>query len=86
MSTQDPKSKNETVSCSVVSDSLGPHGMLLTGLLCPWNFPGKNTEVGCHFLLQGIFLTQGLNPGLLHCKQILDRLSHQGRHKVGIKP
>ena len=34
--------------------------------LCPWNFPGKNSGLGCHFLLQGIFLTQGLNPGLLH--------------------
>ena len=33
--------------------------------LCPWNFPGKNSGLGCHFLLQGIFLTQGLNPGLL---------------------
>ena len=35
-------------------------------LLCPWESPGKNTGVGCHFLLQGIFPTQGLNPGLLH--------------------
>ena len=34
-------------------------------LLCPWDFPGKNTGVGCHFLLKGIFLTQGLNSGLL---------------------
>ena len=34
-------------------------------LLCPTNFPGKKTEVGCHFLIQGIFLTQGLNLGLL---------------------
>ena len=40
-------------------------------------FPGKNTGVGCHFLLQGIFLTQGLNPGLPHCKQT-HHLSHQG--------
>ena len=40
--------------------------------------PGKNTGVGCHPLLQGIFLTQGSNPGLLHCGQILYRLSHQG--------
>ena len=37
-------------------------------LLCPWNSPGKNTGVGCHALLQGIFLTQGLNLGLLHCR------------------
>ena len=37
-----------------------------TRLLCPWDFPGKNTGVGCHFLLWRIFLTQGLNPCLLH--------------------
>ena len=40
-------------------------------LLFPWDFPGKNTETGCHFLLQGIFLTQGWNPSLfdlLHWK------------------
>ena len=37
----------------------------------PWNSPGKNTEVGCHFLLWGIFPTQGPNPGLLHCKRTL---------------
>ena len=47
-------------------------------VLCPWGFPGKSTGVGCHFLRQGIFPTQGLNPGLLHCGQILDRLSYQG--------
>ena len=46
-------------SRSVVSDSLQPHGLQPTRLLCPWDFPGKNTGVGCHFLLQGIFLTQG---------------------------
>ena len=39
--------------------------------------PGKNTEVGCHPLLQGIFPAQGSNPGLLHCRQILYQLSHQ---------
>ena len=39
--------------------------------LCPWNFPGKNTGVGCHFFLQGIFLTQESNPCLLHCRWIL---------------
>ena len=39
--------------------------------LCPWNSPGKSTGVGCHFLLQGIFPTQGLNLGLLHYRQIL---------------
>ena len=40
-------------------------------LLCPWDFPGKNTRVGCHFLLQGIFFTQRSNPGLLHCRWII---------------
>ena len=47
---------------SVVSDSLGPYGLRPP----PGNSPGKNTGVGCHFLLQGIFPTQGSNPGLLH--------------------
>ena len=44
-----------------------------------WNFPGKNTGVGCHSLLQGIFLTQGPNPGLLHYRHIFHCLSHQRR-------
>ena len=51
--------------CSVMSDSLQPHGRPPTRLLCPWNSPGNNTGVGCHFLLQGIFPTQGSNPSLL---------------------
>ena len=42
--------------------------------------PGKNTGVGCHFLLQEIFPTQGLNLGLPHCRQTLYCLSHQGSH------
>ena len=42
-----------------------------TRLLCPWDFPGKNTGVGCHFLRQEIFPTQGSNPGLPHCRQTL---------------
>ena len=44
-----------------------------------WDFPGKNTGMGCHFLLQVISLTQGSNPGLPHCRQTLYCLSHQGR-------
>ena len=52
--------------CSVMSNSLLPYGLQPTKLLCPWNFLGKNTEVGCHFLLQGTFLTQGLNSRLMH--------------------
>ena len=50
---------------SVMSDSLWPHGLLPARPLCPWDSPGKNTGVGCHALLQGIFLTQGLNSYLL---------------------
>ena len=45
--------------------------------ILPWDFPGKNTRVGSHSLLQGIFLTQGSNPDLLHCRQILYCLRHQ---------
>ena len=67
-----------TLSHSVMSDSLQPHGLYLARLLCPRNSPGKNTGVGCHSLFQGIFTTQGSNPGLLHCRQILYCLSHQG--------
>ena len=53
-------------------------------ILCSqrWDFPGKNTGVGCHFLLQEIFLTQGLNPGLLHCRQMLYHLSCQESPKM----
>ena len=45
---------------------LRPHGLYPTRFLWPWDFPSKNTGVGCHFLLQRILLTQGLNPHLLH--------------------
>ena len=47
-----------SVSHSVVSDSVRPHGLWPARLLCPWDPPGKNTGVGCHFLLQGIFPPQ----------------------------
>ena len=57
--------------CSVVSNSLQPHGLQPTRLLSLWDSPGKNSGVGCHFLLQGIFPTQGSNPALLHYRQIL---------------
>ena len=72
--------------CSVVSDSVLPYGLYPTGLLCPWNSPGENTGVGCHFLLQGIFLSQELNWGLLHCRQIPYQLSHQGSPGVKHMP
>ena len=64
------------LSHSVVSDSLWPHGLQPARLLSSWGFPGKNTGVGCHALLQGIFTTQGLNPGLPHYRRILYHLSH----------
>ena len=60
-------------SCSVVSDSLHPHG-----LYSPWNSPYQNTGVGSCSFLQGIFPTQGSNPGLLHCRRMLYQLSHKG--------
>ena len=60
-------------SCSVLSDSLQPHG-----LYSPLNSPGQNTGVGNLSLLQGIFPTQGSNPGLPYCRQILYQLSHKG--------
>ena len=51
--------------------TLRPRGLQPAGLLCPWNSPGKNTGVGCHSLLQGIFPTEGSNLGVPHCRQIL---------------
>ena len=56
-----------------------PSGLYPTRLFCPRNSPGKIIQVRCRFLLQGIFLIQGSNPGLQHCKQIPYHLSHQGR-------
>ena len=55
-------------------------------LLCPWDYPGKNTGVGCRFLLQGIFLTQGWNPCLLHWQTGPLPLSHQGSPVVKLVP
>ena len=69
-----PAMQEWSKSCSAVSNSLWPHG-----LYSPWNSPGQNTGVGNLSLLQGIFPTQGSNPGLLHCRQILYQLSHKGR-------
>ena len=58
--------------------SLRPHGLQPARPFCPWNSSGKNAGVGTHALLQEIFLTQGLNLGLWHCRQILYSLGHQG--------
>ena len=55
-------------------------------LLCSWDFPGKNTRVGRHFLLQGIFPAQGLNPCLLHWQANSSPLSHLGSPKVRLGP
>ena len=67
----------DSESCSVVSSSLRPRR-----LYHPWNSPGQNTGVGSLSLLQGIFPTQGLSPGLPHCRQILYQISHQGRPRT----
>ena len=63
----------ESESRSVESDSLWPHG-----LYSPWNSSGQNTGVGSFSILQRIFPTQGLNPGLPPCRWILYQLSHKG--------
>ena len=63
----------ESESCSAVSDSLRPHDCSPPGSSGHGDSPGKNTGVGCHALLQGIFPTQGSNPGLPHCRRILYR-------------
>ena len=77
------------LNCSVMSNSLWSHGLSPTRLLCSWDSPGKNTGVGCHFLLQGIFLTQGSNQSLLHCgcspalqADFFLSLSHQTNHFI----
>ena len=67
--------ESESKSCSVESNILQLHG-----LYSPWNFPGQNTGVGRLSLLQGIFLTQGSNPGLLYRRRILYQLSYHFLH------
>ena len=66
-------------SCQALCDPMdySPPGSSVHG-----NSPGKNTGVGCHALLQGIFPTQGSNPGLPHCKWILYQLSHKGSPRI----
>ena len=65
------------------SDSLRPHGLQPTRCLCPWDFPGKNTELGCHFLLQGIFPTQRFKPSLLHWQADSFTTEPPGKHLHG---
>ena len=72
-----------------MSDSLRPHGLQPTRFLRPWDSPGKNTRVGYHALLQGIFLTQGLNLHLLcllHWREDSLPLSHLGNPYPSAKP
>ena len=67
--------------CVLVAElcpTLRPHGLYPTRVICPWTCPGKNTGVGCHTLLQGIFPTQESILSLLHFRQIVYPLSHQG--------
>ena len=66
------------LSRSVMFDSLQPVDCSPAGSSVHGDSPGKNTGVGCYTLLQGIFPTQGSNPGPPHCRQILYHLSHQG--------
>ena len=82
-----PQARDHVFSPSAVSNSLWPHGLQPARLLCPWDSPGKNnTGVGWHTLLQGIFLTQGLNLGLL-CLQHWQvgplSLCHLGSRRLG---
>ena len=70
-----PLQYQESENGSVVPDSL-------LNYTVPWNSPGKNTGVGDLSFLQGIFPTQGSNPGLPHCRQILYQLSHKGSPRI----
>ena len=78
---QEKKKKASSLGTAIVSNSLRPHGLWPTRLLRPWDSPGTSTGVGCPFLLQEIFPTQGQNPGLPHCRQTLYHLSLQGSLK-----
>ena len=75
------KVKVKVKSLSRVRLFATPWAVPCTRLLHSWHFLGKSSEVGCHFLLQGIFPTQGSNPGLSHCRQMLYHLSHQAEPK-----
>ena len=71
-----------TQLCPAVCEPMD-YSLLGSSVLCPWNSPGKNTGVGCHFLFQGFFLTQEWNPGLQSRRQILYSLSHHGSRLLG---
>ena len=65
--------------CLTLCDSMD---YTVHGIYSSWNSPGQNTRVGSLSLLQGIYPTQGSNPGFLHCRQILYQLSHKGRPRI----
>ena len=72
---------------SISNHALRTHAHLCPNFVTPWDFPGKSTGVGCHFLLLGIFPTQGSSPHLLHWQADSLLLSHQGSPSVkGIPP
>ena len=74
--------KKVSDSCSVVSESLRPHGLYPARLLCPWGFSGQEHWSGLRFFPQGIFRTRASNPGLLR-RRLLQRILHQQRHLLG---
>ena len=74
------------LSCSVMSDTLWPRGLWLARLLCPWNFPGKNTGVGFHFLLQGIFPPRGQIHVSFTSKHILYHCASWEAPRAGSSP
>ena len=85
----DGSSKNQTKNYPVLCLVIRSCPTLCNPMVCsPWgssvhgDSPGKNSRVGCHALLQGVFPTQGSNPGLLHCRWILYHLSHQGSPRI----
>ena len=75
------KTKKNKLQCSA-SPSVVSNSLQLRGLYRPWNSPGQNTGVGNFSLLQGLFPTQGSNPGLLHCRRILYQVSHKGSPRI----
>ena len=84
-----PRAERSVPDCQVVlvvSDSLRPHGLQPTRILCQWDYPGKNTGVGCHALHQGIFPTQRTNPCLLRWQVRSLPLAPPGKPPRGAGP
>ena len=78
------KESEVTQSCPTLFNPMDCSPPMDYRVLSPWDFPGMTTGVGCHFHLQGIFLTQGWNPGLPHCRQMLYHLNYQGSPQYAI--